>query len=428
MTVKTKSRKTRTRTTSSGSSKRPRSTETESADLPRRGRAKRSAKPEATKVSESLITRNLAAEYRPKSLDDFIGQEQVTQVVKGWIKSKQFPSSMLVMGETGAGKTTFAKLVARYVNCRTMNACGKCDYCSYKNDLPDVIHINCGEKGKVEDIRELLAGSNMAPKYRKRIYILDEVHMASAQAREAMLVPLETPPAGTIFILCTTEEDKIKATMSNRCQTLVMRPVEPEIIADRLADIVGDLGIKVKQKDLDDVLLTIADFSQGQVRKAISDLDVFLSSVASGMVEFSSKDFIEVYEKQGGADLDKLAASMLVYILNEDLPKFVQICAKVDKNAKAVISKFIWLTQWLIQFESGAIKYTPYIGTIWNKAKQKGKVGKYSLALLLHIAYIANEIDRNILQTPGLSANSFMMTNFADMIIGNVFDDLRKGK
>lgn len=422
-------RTTRTRPTRGTSRKRTR--EVEAGDISRKPRSKKTRASKAVEestASTQLVSRNLAAEFRPRKLDDFVGQEHVTKVVKGWLKARQFPASIMVMGETGAGKTTFAKLIARYVNCETLNACGKCGYCKYKDELPDVIHINCGEKGKIEDIRELISGSKMAPRYRKRIYILDEVHMASAQAREALLVPVETPPPGTIWILCTTEEDKIKSTLSNRCQTLIMKPVEPEIIADRLGDIVDslDLDIQESRKQVDEVLDTIADFSNGQVRKAISDLDVFLSAYASGDVSFDTKDFVEVYEKQAGADMDKLAVLILAAILKEDIPNFVKVCTRVGKDTKAVISKFIWLTNWLIQYDSGAVQFVPYIGKQWFEAKKKNSVGKYSLPLLLHIAHVANEIDRNILQTPGLNANAFMMTKFGDMLASNYFDNFRK--
>jgi DNA polymerase-3 subunit gamma/tau len=349
--------------------------------------------------------------------------------MKGWIKTGNFPSSILLVGESGSGKTTIAKMLSRYINCKTMNSCGKCSYCRYKEDMPDVQLINCGQTSTVDEMRNLLVGIDLAPRYRKRIYILDEVHLLADKAMQTLLIPLETPPADTMWVLCTTEDHKIKDTIRNRCSTLYMKPIPVPILTKRLEEIVArESDIKVKPKLLNKTLATISDFSGGQARKAISDLDTFLNAVRSGDAEVSPESFMSMYEEKVGADVDSLAVSLLIYILGSDLESFVCIVDKVGNNSKLLITKFNMLIQWLIKSEAGAAKWTPYLGKLYEKALANPKTKKldlrYNLALLLKIAHTAQRIDHTILTVPGIRADQFLMTTFAELLIDEVYKEM----
>lgn len=404
---------------------------------PSKVKKKKSLKTKETKISE-LVTRNLAAIYRPKNLDGFVGQDEAVTKLKGWIKKKQFPQTILIEGETGAGKTTLAKMIARYVNCETMSACGKCGFCRYEKEMPDVFYANAGEVSGVDDMRRLIKTTQFAPKYRRKIYILDEVHLLSQKALESLLIPLEEPSEKTIWILCTTELDKIKATIRNRCQALRLRPVDPDSIVKRLSFILENEGFPVKKKSpIEDALYTIADYSEGQVRYAISLMDELISAVNSGDAEFDDKSVETIRSQASGASMDKLAVSLFMYIIDQDLEKIICIIEK-SGDAMGLLRKVGWFTDWFIKYSAGAIKFVPYIGKVYFDAKKalekkNGTKINVSLALALKVANCLQEVEHTVLTVPAIQAQRYLYLQLSELVIDDVFQELvgmtkKKGK
>lgn len=378
--------------------------------------------------SSDIVSYNLAAKYRPRNIADFVGQDAAINSVNGWIKSKRFPSTILVHGMTGSGKTTFAKLLARIVNCKTYNACGKCEYCSSKGDsLPDVFEINAGTNGKVEDIESLIKVARQMPRYRRRIIIVDESHLLTDKAESNLLVPIENPSPNTIWILCTTDPDKMKQTMRNRCTQIAIKPIEESVIVERLKDICNQEKVKIKDKKAAvKALKAIASLSEGQMRYAISQLDALISAVAAGE-GFDTDSVDKISSSVMDTDIDKIAISLLIAILRNNLDNVIT-CVKKANDARRIITRLRYLIDWVIENGLGLVPYTPAIGKMWLEAlKQQAKAGKdvdYSVAALVKIQHSMLEVDYKILNTPAFPSQIALYTALANLSVDDYFLDI----
>lgn len=218
--------------------------------------------------------------YRPKSFDEVVGQDAVITVLKNEIAAAAPSHAYLLAGARGTGKTSCAKLIAKAVNCRNPqggNPCGACDICRGVDDasLLDVVEIDAASNNGVESIRSLRDEAVFTPAVAKyRVYIIDEVHMLSASAFNALLKILEEPPEHVIFVLATTEVHKILPTIISRCQRFDFRRIESGIIAARLQTVAQSEGISLSEE----AASLIARLSDGGMRDALSLLDVCAAS------------------------------------------------------------------------------------------------------------------------------------------------------
>ena len=182
----------------------------------------------------------LYRKYRPQQFSDVVGQPQVTVTLKNELMAGRISHAYLFTGSRGTGKTTCAKILAKAVNCldpQNGDPCGKCDVCRGLDDgsVLDVVELDAASNNGVDSIRALIEESNFTPTTAKyRVYIIDEVHMLSVSAFNALLKTLEEPPAHVIFILATTEVHKLLPTILSRCQRFDFRRIAPEDIAGRL--------------------------------------------------------------------------------------------------------------------------------------------------------------------------------------------------
>jgi DNA polymerase-3 subunit gamma/tau len=218
--------------------------------------------------------------YRPKSFDEVVGQEHITTVLKNEMAADTPSHAYLLVGARGTGKTSCAKLIAKAVNCperQGANPCGACDICRGVDDasLLDVVEIDAASNNGVDNIRDLRDEAVFTPAVAKyRVYIIDEVHMLSPSAFNALLKILEEPPAHVIFVLATTEIHKVPATIISRCQRFDFRRIESAVIAARLQVVADSEGISLS----DDAGALIARLSEGGLRDALSLLDVCAAS------------------------------------------------------------------------------------------------------------------------------------------------------
>ncbi len=223
--------------------------------------------------------RVLYRKYRPKFFADVIGQPQVTDTLKNELKSNRLAHAYLFTGSRGTGKTTCSKILSKAVNCLNPidgDPCGECEICKGIDDgtVLDVVEIDAASNNGVDDIRMLREEAVFTPAVAKyRVYIIDEVHMLSIGAFNALLKTLEEPPPHVIFILATTEVHKLPATILSRCQRFDFHRIAPRDIAERLRFVCESEGVTID----DNAALLVAGLADGAMRDALSLLDQCIS-------------------------------------------------------------------------------------------------------------------------------------------------------
>ena len=215
--------------------------------------------------------------FRPRKFSDVLGQEHITQILKNQIINENIAHAYLFSGTRGTGKTSTARIFARAINCIGEDIpCNECEICKgiLDESVMDIIEIDAASNNSVEDIRELRENSKYPPSTCKyKVYIIDEVHMLSKGAFNALLKVLEEPPKHLIFILATTEPEKLPATIISRCQRYDFKRVSVENIVKNMEKIAREVDVKIEPKGLE----LIARNSDGAMRDALSILDQCLS-------------------------------------------------------------------------------------------------------------------------------------------------------
>ena len=220
----------------------------------------------------------LSLKYRPQNFDQLIGQESMAIAIQNAIKMDRIPNAYLLTGIRGVGKTTTARIIAKAINCNkkfgTDEKCSKDEYCHCQAIIDsshmDILEMDAASKTGIDDIREILDSSQYLPSSAKyKVFIIDEVHMLSKQAFNALLKTLEEPPSHLKFILATTEVKKIPVTILSRCQRFDLRRIKMDEMQTFLSGIAGKENAKIDDK----ALAIIAKASEGSVRDALSILD-----------------------------------------------------------------------------------------------------------------------------------------------------------
>ena len=222
----------------------------------------------------------LYRKYRPHKFSEVVGQEVITKTLINSIKSNKISHAYLFSGPRGTGKTTIAKIFSRSINCEHLvndaDPCEECEFCQYSNykECPDIIELDAASNNKVDDIRTLIENVEQVPSMLKyKVYIIDEVHMLSNSAFNALLKTIEEPPSNVIFILATTELNKVPVTIVSRCQTFNFKRIPNDLMAEKIKNICNNEKVKID----DEVVDKICNYSDGCLRDALSLLDKLIS-------------------------------------------------------------------------------------------------------------------------------------------------------
>ena len=267
----------------------------------------------------------LYRKYRPQTFHDLIGQENIVHALSKAIELNRIAHAYLLCGPRGTGKTSSARILAKSLNCKegpTLTPCGKCPAClDIMNSIPvDVIEIDAASNRSVEDTQAILEKIQYVPvNGRYKIYVIDEVHMLSNHAFNALLKTLEEPPENVIFILATTEPHKVLDTIISRCQRFDFRRITTDDIVKRLEYISGQENINIAK----DALYAIAKNSQGGMRDALALLDQI--SVLGASKQIDVNDVNEILGKISYETLAEIAQ----YIIESDCTKSVPLIDKI---------------------------------------------------------------------------------------------------
>ncbi|MEZ4546436.1 MAG: DNA polymerase III subunit gamma/tau [Thermodesulfobacteriota bacterium] len=241
----------------------------------------------------------LARKWRPGTFDDITGQEYITRSLKNAVSTGKTAHALLFSGPRGVGKTSSARILAKALNCKhgpTPNPCSECSFCVEiaEGKSLDVIEIDAASHTGVNDVREIIENIKYLPASGKyKIYIVDEAHMLSQSAFNALLKTLEEPPPHVVFILATTEVHKVPVTILSRCQRHDFKKVPVEQIRERLTTITAAEGIEVGEE----TLYTVAREADGSMRDALSLMDQLLATFGNSIAHDDAVRILGVLDR-----------------------------------------------------------------------------------------------------------------------------------
>lgn len=350
----------------------------------------------------------LYRKFRPLTFSEMVGQEHITRTLRNQIIANRVGHAYLFNGGRGTGKTSSAKILARAINClnpKDGEPCNECEICksALNGSLTDIVEMDAASNNSVEDIRSIREEVNFLPtKAKYRVYIIDEVHMLSTGAFNALLKTLEEPPEHVKFILATTEPQKLPATILSRCQRFDFKRISNEDIIKRLEIVCKESQIEITEGALN----IIAVLSEGAMRDALSILErciqdgenridedkikdlvgipklEYVHSIINAILEYNLEDAIKVTEDilNQGKDLDNFLWEMIKYVKDILIFKSCGLAELYTENEKALIkdlsSKYSnqrlvklvydlselqnnmkWSTQKNVLFQAGMIKF-----------------------------------------------------------------------
>ncbi len=335
--------------------------------------------------------------YRPSVFEDLIGQDFIVRVLKEAAKKDLLAHAYLFAGPRGTGKTTTARLIAKIVNCETRakdpafkikgepcNKCGACQAIDEGRSL-DVVEIDAASNRGIDQIRDLKENVRLAPaSLRYKFFIIDEAHMLTKEAFNALLKTLEEPPPYVMFVLATTEADKIPVTISSRAQQFYFKRIALDQISAKLKKIVSEENVKISNEALD----LIASSAEGSFRDAESLLDQLISF--GGSLPNREITLAEVEKTLGKIGFDKISA-FANFLLRQETEKALNALSEINEGGYNLAQ----FTKDLIRYlrRAAVLKFNPEIETAFQK-----ELMAEHLAKIKEHAKIFQEKDLNLLK------------------------------
>ena len=336
----------------------------------------------------------LYRKFRPTKFSEIVGQEHITRTLKNQIISNRVGHAYLLTGGRGTGKTSAAKILARAINClnpQDGEPCNECEICkaAIQGSLTDIVEMDAASNNSVEDIRSIREEVNFLPTLAKyRVYIIDEVHMLSVGAFNALLKTLEEPPAHVKFILATTEPQKLPATILSRCQRFDYKKISPENIKSRLQFICEESDIKIT----DEALKTISVLAEGAMRDGLSILERCVQEGEDEINEDKVKELVGIPKVEY---INKIVNSVIDFNTDETLQNIDEVIAD-GKDLNNLIWEIIKYVKDILVFKSSG-KLSLYSEN--ELAKIKEIADKTDKARLLQIIYSLSELANDLKMT-----------------------------
>ena len=333
----------------------------------------------------------LYRKFRPLTFSEIVGQDHITKTLKNQIIAGRVGHAYLFNGGRGTGKTSAAKILARAINClnpKDGEPCNECEICkgAINGSLTDIVEMDAASNNSVEDIRNIREEVNFLPtKAKYRVYIIDEVHMLSTGAFNALLKTLEEPPEHVKFILATTEPQKLPATILSRCQRFDFKRISNENIVKRLEIVCKEANIDATKEALN----TIAILSEGAMRDALSILERCVQDGENKIDEDKIKDLVGIPKI---TYINKIVESIIKYDVNEVLEN-TEIVLKEGKDISNLLWEMIKYVKDILVFKASN-KLDLYNDEELEKIKEIAE--KTSKERLINLIYNLSELENDI--------------------------------